>query len=245
MRRCWTEWHPVLPVLTCALFGITLMMLVLTCCCDPGVIPRRSIIQASASAGELSEILGYEILGVGEPTGRDQDDLSKMVPGPLREKGYKWCRTCKIVRPPRASHCPDCDQCVLRFDHHCPFVNNCVGQRNYHFFVGFVSSVAILALLVVPSLIWAVLSVPPQVDGNTQSNGATFETVLIIVISGVVGITAVTVLGFLAYHMYLIANGQTTKEHWRKARTADLELEPTLWGARGQRLFDPRKFIEV
>ena len=44
------------------------------------------------------------------------------------------CVTCHIIRPPGASHCSTCDNCVLNFDHHCVFVSNCIGKRNHKYF---------------------------------------------------------------------------------------------------------------
>ena len=48
------------------------------------------------------------------------------------------CTTCNIIRPPGASHCSECDNCVLDFDHHCGFISNCVGKRNHKYFYLFV-----------------------------------------------------------------------------------------------------------
>lgn len=66
-------------------------------------------------------------------------------PGSAQEYDYDYilyypnvqCRTCHIEKPARSRHCNLCRECVLVADHHCVWVNNCIGKGNYQFFYAF------------------------------------------------------------------------------------------------------------
>jgi len=61
------------------------------------------------------------------------------------------CPDCSIIRTPRCRHCTLCGNCVDRYDHHCPWVNNCIGKGNFarfYIFV-FVQSIYLFSVFVV------------------------------------------------------------------------------------------------
>lgn len=62
---------------------------------------------------------------------------------------YKFCNTCFVIRPMRSHHCYDCNNCVEKFDHHCPWLGTCVGRRNYKYFFWFLFCVNVLILYII------------------------------------------------------------------------------------------------
>lgn len=134
----------------------------------------------------------------------------------IKRKGgdLRYCQKCSLYKPPRAHHCRICKRCVLRMDHHCIWMNNCVGHANYKVFFVFVVYAVIACLY---SVILLVGSLTVDTRKDVQHGEGPYRT--IYVISGLLLIPLNMALGFfLGWHMYLIFGNKTTIEYHEGVR---------------------------
>lgn len=101
------------------------ILLLLTSGRDPGIIPRSlhpPEPEDEADGSNLSaDWSGSRISAPSLPPTKDVTVRGMVVK-------VKYCQTCMLYRPPRCSHCSICNNCVERFDHHCPWVGQCIGK---------------------------------------------------------------------------------------------------------------------
>jgi len=129
----------------------------------------------------------------------------------------KFCHTCLIFRPPRSKHCLYCDNCVLRFDHHCTWLGNCVGLHNYKYFVCLIYCATIFLF----ECIIVVFCVFNQTASSTSGNNTDLinriitlweEPFLIVfLLYCLFLLTAVLLLAI--YHTIISTQNLTTNEH--------------------------------
>lgn len=75
----------------------------------------------------------------------------------------RWCNKCDCEKPDRAHHCSSCGVCILRMDHHCPWLaSKCIGLRNHKAFFLFLSYTAVLCAFVAQSMIRILLEYVDQ-----------------------------------------------------------------------------------
>ncbi|XP_023768502.1 probable protein S-acyltransferase 3 isoform X1 [Lactuca sativa] len=121
----------------------------------------------------------------------------------------KYCDTCMLYRPPRASHCSVCNNCVQRFDHHCPWVGQCIGGRNYRFFIVFIMTSTALCIYV---FTFSLIDVIRQHGSlwNSLSKDA-----ISVALVGYSFVCSWFVGGLCVFHIFLISTNQTTYENFR------------------------------
>nr|XP_010910250.1 probable protein S-acyltransferase 7 isoform X1 [Elaeis guineensis] len=188
----------------------TLFLLLLTSGRDPGIIPRNAHPPEPEDVGEASNSsVDWPGSQHGAPSLPPTKDV--LVNGIIVK--VKYCHTCMLYRPPRCSHCSICNNCVERFDHHCPWVGQCIGKRNYRFFFMFVSSATFLCLYVF-GFCWVNLK---KIMEAYECN--LWKALLKSPVSGILILYTFIVVWFVggltAFHLYLICTNQTTYENFR------------------------------
>eukprot|EP00035_Acanthoeca_spectabilis_P008664 m.157038 g.157038 ORF g.157038 m.157038 type:complete len:305 (+) comp14452_c0_seq3:476-1390(+) len=128
----------------------------------------------------------------------------------------RFCFACKALKPDRAHHCSICRRCVLKMDHHCPWVGNCVGWHNYKFFVLFlfwgVIYLGVFMVGVFPVVEAFVSAKHPSRGPYRHGQGP-------ILVSFLLSFSfSLSMSILLVFHLFLIASNRTTLEGFRSVR---------------------------
>ncbi|XP_053615819.1 palmitoyltransferase ZDHHC2 isoform X2 [Plodia interpunctella] len=151
----------------------------------------------------------------------------------------RYCNRCVLVKPDRAHHCSICARCVLKMDHHCPWVNNCVCYHNYKFFMLFLGYALLYCIFIMGTCLpyfikfWKIYQEYKLAhcdrlidtgnftkqcidmlngDFGTAANAGRYHIVFAFFVSLMFAISLGSLFG---YHCYLVLHNRTTLEAFR------------------------------
>mmetsp|Transcript_31694 Transcript_31694/g.51144 ORF Transcript_31694/g.51144 Transcript_31694/m.51144 type:complete len:299 (-) Transcript_31694:175-1071(-) len=123
----------------------------------------------------------------------------------------RFCHHCNKYKPARAHHCRVCGRCTLRMDHHCPWLNNCVGENNHKFFLLFVGYLLVACAYVLITL-WDSFVEALHSDRGVEDFSPAMNLVYTCILCTCIG---VALMLFMAFHTMLVLTARTTIEFFK------------------------------
>jgi len=156
------------------------------------------------------------------PDDLESGERTRLMPAVLQTQEKKHdgtVRICRKSRPPmykpdRAHYCRVMQRCVLKMDHFCPWLNNCIGFYNHKFFVLFVAYMALITVFMVVVMTPVFVNIVSNMEQITldlkdQEFHVSLTYLMLCLLS--VGLSA-----FFIFHAYLVLFNYTTIEFLEK-----------------------------
>jgi len=156
------------------------------------------------------------------PDDLESGERTRLMPAVLQTQEKKHDGTVRICRkskpamykPDRAHYCRVMQRCVLKMDHFCPWLNNCIGFYNHKFFVLFVAYMAMITVFMVVVMTPIFVNIVSNMEQITldlkdQEFHVSLTYLMLCLLS--VGLSA-----FFVFHAYLVLFNYTTIEFLEK-----------------------------
>ena len=199
----WRHVSPSLVILFVYFWLLSMSFFITAAVADPGIVPRNIHLPSKITHSQIAQAPEEYFYTVTLPYHYGNDGVT-----------VKYCSTCHIWRPPRTSHCSVCNCCIINHDHHCVFLNNCVGWRTYKYFLWFLlTSVTAAGLLIVISFV-EVFHYRLVDNSSVHSFHQSIREHPVSLLLAIYGcLSVVYPLLLLVFHLFLTSNNITTREY--------------------------------
>ena len=189
------ELHFAFPLVGLLLGILALAFLFITGCMDPGILKRQEpddeFLDGRKPKTSEVTVNGHQVL-------------------------VRYNETCHFYQPPRAHHCSVNDNCIKKFDHHCPWVGTTIGLRNYRFFLSFIFTASLLCIYVCATAVLAIKLEYDNLESADRDLKEAFEAApAAIAVCLYAALFFLFVGGLSFFHIYLVSTNQTTYENFR------------------------------
>jgi palmitoyltransferase len=176
---------------------LSLLFYLITACIDPGFVPLHTTkcsTQRVSSGDEDGNRMNSDV-------DDDDNDASQLLPSVT----HHHCGFCDIDQPLRARHCEDCGRCVRRYDHHCPWLDTCVGENNHRFFLVFIVCVSCAS-------VWSTVIACYAISSSDSPSSWLIANIVYVIDLLILSFSCLVVIPLTCSHLYIAANNTTTWE---------------------------------